>query len=110
MAQHLGIVFPTLRDPALLDLGILLPAVPLLGDPDERGIDDMPVLQQETAASQRLVEPREEPVEDALSAEFLAEAPERVLVRHRVGEREADKALEAPAVRQLELRLLEHIK
>lgn len=66
----------------------------------------MPVLRQETAASQRLAEQREEPVEDAGSAEFLADAPERVPAWHRVGERGPGEALVARTVRQLELRLL----
>ena len=58
-------------------------------DLDERGIDDVPVSQQETAPSERLVEPGEESVDDAGSAEFLAEAPERIRVGHSIGEPEA---------------------
>ena len=89
VAPHLGIVLPILWVPGFLNLGILLLAVALFGDHDERGFGDVPVLRLEPAASKRLVEPREEPVEDAESMEFRAEAPERVRLGNRVGERES---------------------
>jgi hypothetical protein len=98
LAQFGGLLRPALGDLAGLDRRALGLGVALLGGRHDRRIDDLPAHRQIAAGPQRGIKAREQRVHRARPLERLAEGPDRVGVRHRVGQPQTQEAHEGEAV------------
>ena len=89
---------PALRDAAGLDRRLLGLGVALLRRRHDRGVDDLPAHGEIAGLPQRGVEAREQRLHRAGPLQRLAEGPDGVGVRHRVGQAEPEEAHEGQPV------------
>ena len=100
-----GLVRPPGRDAPFLDVALLGIRVALLRGGDDGGVDDLATDRQEACPSQGcLVGPEQHldrrPAQRG-TRQCLAKRPDRVRIRHRIGQPEPEKAHERKPVLQL---------
>ena len=103
-----GLVRPPGRDAPFLDVALLGIRVALLRGGDDGGVDDLATHRQEACPSQGcLVGPEQHldrrPAPQRGTRQCLAKRPDRVRIRHRIGQPEPEKAHERKPVLDQEL-------
>ncbi len=103
LAQLRRLVLPRLRDTACLDLRLLGLGVALLRRGDQARVDDLARHRDVAGLPDRPVEAAEQRLDRAGLRQPLAERPDRLRVRHPVGEAEPEEAHEGEPVVDQEL-------
>ena len=103
LAQLGGLARPFRRNATFLDVALFAVGVPLLGRGDDRRVDDLPAFGQKPGRRQRRLKAREQDLDRRFAIEpgprqRFAEGPDRVGVRHRVGQAQPEKAHERQAI------------
>lgn len=98
-----GLVLPSLRNAAFLDVALLAVAVALLRRRDDRGVDDLPAHGKESSLGQRRLVGPEQHLDrrlavDPRASQRFAERPNRIGVRHRIGQAQPEEAHERQPV------------